>query len=48
MVHEMYVLQAKTAAESSGGWDAYKLVQTIPADEAFRPLAQSACPLVKK
>src|SRR5690606_25182082 len=48
MVHDMYVLQAKTADESKGEWDLYKPVQTIPAAEAFRPLAESACPLVKK
>ena len=29
-------------------WDYYKVVATIPADEAFRPLAQSECPLVEK
>ena len=48
MVHDMYVYQVKTPAESTGEWDVYKLVQTIPGDKAFRPLAESDCPLVKK
>ncbi|SEM31957.1 amino acid/amide ABC transporter substrate-binding protein, HAAT family [Roseovarius azorensis] len=47
MVHDMYVYQVKTPAESKGEWDVYKLVQTIPGDEAFRPLSESECPLVK-
>ncbi len=48
MVHDMYVYQVKTPAESTGEWDLYKLVNTIPGDKAFRPLAESECPLVKK
>ena len=48
MVHDMYVVQVKTAEESKSEWDLYKVVQTIPAAEAFRPLSESACPLVKK
>lgn len=47
-MHDMYLFQVKTPAESTGPWDYYKLVATIPAEEAFRPLAESACPLVKK
>ena len=47
-VDEMYVYQVKTPAESKGPWDLYKLVKTIPADQAFRPLSESTCPLVKK
>ena len=35
-------------ADSKGGWDYSKLVATIPAAEAFQPLADSTCPLVKK
>jgi branched-chain amino acid transport system substrate-binding protein len=38
----------KSPAESKYPWDYYKLVATIPADEAFQPLSQSVCPLVKK
>lgn len=48
MVHDMYLFQVKTPAESKAPWDYYKLVATIPADEAFQPLARSTCPLVKK
>ncbi len=48
MVHDMYVYQVKKPSESKYPWDYYKLVATIPADSAFRPLSESACPLVKK
>lgn len=48
MVHDMYVYQVKSPAESTGEWDVYKLVSVIPGEEAFRPLSESACPLVKK
>ena len=48
MVHDMYVYEVKKPSESKYPWDYYKLRGTIPADEAFRPLAESACPLVKK
>ena len=48
MVHDMYLVEVKTPAESKGPWDYYKIKATIPADEAFQPLAQSRCPLVKK
>lgn len=48
MVHDMYVYQVKTPDESSGEWDVYKLVSTIPGEEAYRPLSESTCPLVKK
>ena len=47
MVHDMYVYQVKTPAESTGEWDLLKLVTTIPGDKAFRPLSESQCPLVK-
>jgi branched-chain amino acid transport system substrate-binding protein len=48
MVHDMYLYEVKKPAESSGAWDFYKLVATIPANQAFQPLAESRCPLVKK
>ena len=48
MVHDMYLAQVKTPAESKYPWDYYNIRQTIPAEEAFQPLAQSRCPLVKK
>ena len=48
MVHDMYLFEVKKPSESKERWDDYKLVATIPAEEAFRPLSQSTCPLVKK
>ena len=42
-----YLFQVKTPAESKGEWDLYKLISTTPADEAFRPLSEGACPMVK-
>ncbi len=47
-IHPVFLFEVKTPAESKYPWDYYKLVATIPAEEAFRPLAQSECPLVKK
>jgi branched-chain amino acid transport system substrate-binding protein len=46
-LHPMYLFQVKTPAESTGKWDVYKLVSTVPADQAFRPMADGNCPLVK-
>ncbi|MGZ5866732.1 MAG: ABC transporter substrate-binding protein [Xanthobacteraceae bacterium] len=46
-VHPMYLLQVKTPAESKSEWDVFKIAGTIPADKAFRPLAEGGCPLVK-
>lgn len=46
MVHDMYLVQVKTPAESKGPWDYYKILRTIPADQAFRPLQDGGCPLV--
>lgn len=48
MVHDFYVFQVKTPAQSRSEWDLYDLVATIPGEQAFRPLAQSACPAVKR
>ncbi|HZS82818.1 MAG TPA: ABC transporter substrate-binding protein [Stellaceae bacterium] len=48
MLHDMYLFQVKKPEESTGEWDTYKLVATVPGEEAFLPLAQSKCPLVKK
>jgi branched-chain amino acid transport system substrate-binding protein len=47
-IHPAYLVQVKTPAESKAPWDYYKIVATIPADQAFRPLADGDCPLVKK
>jgi branched-chain amino acid transport system substrate-binding protein len=46
-LHDMYLFQVKKPSESKGPWDYYTLVQTIPAAEAFRPLSEGGCPLVK-
>jgi branched-chain amino acid transport system substrate-binding protein len=43
-----YLFEVKSPAESKYPWDYYKLIGTIPAEEAARPLAQSECPMVKK
>jgi branched-chain amino acid transport system substrate-binding protein len=48
MVHDMFLVQVKKPEESKGEWDYYKIVQVIPGDQAFKPLAESTCPLVKK
>jgi branched-chain amino acid transport system substrate-binding protein len=48
MVHDMYLFEVKKPSESKGRWDDYKLLATIPGDEAFQSLSQSRCPLVKK
>ena len=42
-IHAMYLFQVKTPAESKGPWDYYKLLDTIPAEQAFRPLAEGGC-----
>ncbi|WP_095146367.1 MULTISPECIES: ABC transporter substrate-binding protein [unclassified Pseudomonas] len=48
MVHDMYLVQVKTPAESKGEWDLYKIVRTIPGDEAYRPVSESKCKLLTK
>jgi branched-chain amino acid transport system substrate-binding protein len=48
MVHDMYLFEVKKPSESKGRWDDYKLLATVPGSEAFQPLEQSRCPLVKK
>ena len=48
MIHEMYLMQVKTPAESKEPWDYFKVAQTIPGDQAFLPLAESKCSLVTK
>jgi branched-chain amino acid transport system substrate-binding protein len=48
MVHDMYLFEVKKPSESKGRWDDYKLLATIPGNEAFQPLELSRCPLVKK
>lgn len=48
MVHDMYLAQVKTPAESHGPWDYYKIIATVPGEQAFGPLSASACPLSKE
>jgi branched-chain amino acid transport system substrate-binding protein len=45
-LHPMYLLQVKSPEESRGDWDFYKVISTIPADQAFRPMSEGNCPLV--
>lgn len=47
VIHDMLLVKVKTPAESKGDWDYYSILATIPAAEAFKPLASSACPAVK-
>src|SRR5438309_1604974 len=47
-VHPAYLFEVKKPSESKGPWDYYKLRSTIPAEQAFRPLDQGDCPLVKR
>jgi len=48
MIRDMYLFEVKKPGESKERWDYYKLLATIPGDEAFQPLSMSRCPLVKK
>jgi branched-chain amino acid transport system substrate-binding protein len=48
MTHDMYLVEVKKPEESKYPWDYFKILKTIPGDEAFRPLSESDCPLVKK
>ncbi len=45
-VHPAYLVEVKKPAESKGPYDYYKVRATIPADQAFRPMAEGGCPLV--
>ncbi|MFZ5691938.1 MAG: ABC transporter substrate-binding protein [Pseudomonadota bacterium] len=46
-IHPMYLFEVKKPSESKGPWDYYKVRATIPADQAFRPMSEGGCPLVK-
>jgi len=48
MVHDMYLVQVKAPGEVKQPWDYYKVLRTVKGDDAFRPLSESDCPLVKK
>jgi len=46
-IHPAYLVEVKKPSESKGPYDYYKVRTTIPADQAFRPMADGGCPLVK-
>jgi branched-chain amino acid transport system substrate-binding protein len=48
MVHDLYLVQVKTPEEAKYPWDYYKILQTIPGDEAFPPEDPTTCALVRK
>ena len=47
-IHDMYLAQVKTPAESLRDWDFYKILKTIPGEQAFTPASESKCPLLNK
>lgn len=47
VIRDLYLLKVKTPAESHGEWDLASVIATIPGEQAFRPLAESECPLVR-
>ena len=46
-IHAMQLVEVKSPAESRGPWDYYKVVSTIPAEDAFRPMSEGGCPLTR-
>jgi branched-chain amino acid transport system substrate-binding protein len=48
MVHDMYLVQVKSPEESKNQWDLYKVLATVPGDDAYRPIAEGGCPLVQQ
>jgi branched-chain amino acid transport system substrate-binding protein len=46
-IHPADLFEVKQPSESKHDWDLYKLIGTTPAEEAFRPLSETACPMVK-
>ena len=46
-MNNMYLFQVKKPSESKGEWDLYKVLATIPAEQAFRPMDKGGCPLVR-
>ena len=48
MVHDMFLMQVKTPAESKGPWDYYKIIETLPGDKVYGSLAESTCSFIKK
>jgi branched-chain amino acid transport system substrate-binding protein len=48
MVHDMYLMQVKEPRQSKGEWDIYTVLATVSADDAYRPIGEGGCPLVKR
>jgi branched-chain amino acid transport system substrate-binding protein len=48
VLHDMLLVQVKATEESQGPWDYYRILARIPGEDAFRPLAQSECPTVRR
>ena len=48
LVHDMYLAQVKKPSESKGPWDYYKIIGTIPGDQAFQSLEAGGCPLPRQ
>lgn len=48
VIHDMFLFRVKAPAASKGRWDYYETVATIPAEEAFRPIEEGGCPLLKR
>ena len=48
VMRQTYIAQVKAPAESKGPWDLYKILETVPAEQSWRPLSESQCPLVAK
>ncbi|MBS0558900.1 MAG: ABC transporter substrate-binding protein [Proteobacteria bacterium] len=46
-LHDFYLFQVKKPSESKGPWDDYKLIATVPGDQAFRPMSEGGCPMVQ-
>jgi branched-chain amino acid transport system substrate-binding protein len=46
-IHPAYLVEVKKPSESKGPWDLYKIRATIPAEQAFRPMSEGGCPLIK-
>ncbi|WP_375789475.1 ABC transporter substrate-binding protein [Bradyrhizobium sp. Pha-3] len=47
MVHSMFLFEVKKPEESKAPWDYYKVLAEVPGDQAFRPLKDGGCPLIK-
>jgi branched-chain amino acid transport system substrate-binding protein len=47
VIHDLYLARVKTPTQSRGPWDYYEIVSTLPAEEAFRPIEQGDCTMLK-